>query len=217
MPHLRFVVAICATLLSIAVLAPAAHAADGLTSGALYEAGPDGRYLMGGDWLFRLDSADQGLAQRFMRTTSTAGWAPTKVPNAWNATDTSNESMAGSIGWYRKDFRVPRAPARTTWLVRFESVNYRARVFLNGREIGRHEGAYIAFELPASSIKRGAVSAEEAVKNQFGPLDPEVPYLMDAADGLPLVRGERRSRLVVQPADGRSPRTNGRPSAASIR
>ena len=61
MPHLRLVVAICAALLSIAVLAPAAHAADGLTSGALYEAGPDGRYLMGGDWLFRLDSADQGL------------------------------------------------------------------------------------------------------------------------------------------------------------
>ena len=38
MPHLRFVVAICAALLSIAVLAPAAHAADGLTSGALISA-----------------------------------------------------------------------------------------------------------------------------------------------------------------------------------
>ena len=103
MPHLRFVVAICATLLSIAVLAPAAHAADGLTSGALYEAGPDGRYLMGGDWLFRLDTADQGLTGRFMRTTSTTGWTKTTVPNAWNATDGSNDSMAGSIRYFLSD------------------------------------------------------------------------------------------------------------------
>ena len=51
-----------------------------------------------------------------------------------------------------------RAPARMSWLVRFESVNYRARVFLNGREIGRHEGAYVPFELPASAIRRGRVN-----------------------------------------------------------
>ena len=160
MPHLRFVVAICATLLSIAVLAPAAHAADGLTSGALYEAGPDGRYLMGGDWLFRLDSADQGLAQRFMRTTSTAGWAPTKVPNAWNATDTSNESMAGSIGWYRKDFHLPSSNKRMSWVLRFESVNYRARFWMNGKPIGANTGAYLPFEIriPSSLLKRNGVN-----------------------------------------------------------
>ena len=160
MPHLRFVVAICAALLSIAVLAPAAHAADGLTSGALYEAGPDGRYLMGGDWLFRLDSADQGLKQRFMRTTDTAGWATTKVPNAWNATDTSNESMAGSIGWYRKDFRLPSSNKRMSWVLRFESVNYRARFWMNGKPIGANTGAYLPFEIriPSSLLKRNGVN-----------------------------------------------------------
>ena len=36
----------------------------------------------------------------------TAGWTTATVPNAWNATDTSNESMAASIGWYRKDFHA---------------------------------------------------------------------------------------------------------------
>jgi hypothetical protein len=38
-------------------------------------------------------------------------------------------------------------------------------------------------------------------------LDPEVPELMKATDGLPIVRGERRTRTVVQPADGKLPYT----------
>lgn len=38
-------------------------------------------------------------------------------------------------------------------------------------------------------------------------LDPEVPELMKAADGLPIVRGERRTRVVVEPADGKLPYT----------
>jgi len=157
MPLTRLVLAACATLLSLAVLAPDAHAQrDGLTRGALYESGPDGRYLMGGEWLFRLDTADQGIKQRFMRTASTAGWSRTTVPNAWNATDGSNESMRGTIGWYRKDFRLPSASRRLSWVLRFESVNYRARFWLNGRPIGRNTGAYLPFEIriPSSALKR---------------------------------------------------------------
>jgi beta-glucuronidase len=157
MPPIRLVLAACtAALMSLALLVPAAQAQDGLSSGALYYAGPDGRYVMGGDWLFRLDTADQGLKQRFMRTTSTAGWTRTTVPNAWNATDTSDESMAGTIGWYRKDFHLPSASRRMSWVLRFESVNYRARFWLNGKPIGANTGAYLPFEIriPSSALKR---------------------------------------------------------------
>jgi beta-glucuronidase len=40
--------------------------------------------------------------------------------------------------------------------VRFESVNYRSKVWLNGRPIGSHKGAYLPFELrlPAGALKR---------------------------------------------------------------
>jgi beta-glucuronidase len=161
MPPTRLVLAACAAVLSLVLLAPAAaRAQDGLTSGALYEAGPDGRYLMGGNWLFRLDTADQGLQQRFMRTTSTEGWTTTTVPNAWNANDMSDESMAGSIGWYRKDFHLPSANRRMSWVLRFESVNYRARFWMNGRPIGANTGAYLPFEIriPASALRRTGVN-----------------------------------------------------------
>jgi hypothetical protein len=38
-------------------------------------------------------------------------------------------------------------------------------------------------------------------------LDPEVPELMRNTDGLPIVRGERRTRTVVAPEDGKIPYT----------
>jgi hypothetical protein len=38
-------------------------------------------------------------------------------------------------------------------------------------------------------------------------LDPEAPAQMRTVDGLPLVRGQRRTRLVIAPADGKLPYT----------
>lgn len=64
-----------------------------------------------------------------------------------------------------------------------------------------------ALVVPDAEAKAAGKAQAQVVKNMFGPLDPEVPYLMDGVDGLPLVRGQRRSRLVVQPVDGRLPYT----------
>src|SRR4051794_4942460 len=54
--RLRFLLPVFALLL---VVPSAAHAADKPTAKALYKDGPEGRYLLDGDWLFRLDNADQ--------------------------------------------------------------------------------------------------------------------------------------------------------------
>jgi beta-glucuronidase len=143
------------SLLAILACAAPALAADGITHGTIYQDGPDNRYLLGGGWLFRLDDG-QGTTQRFQRQTTTDGWTATTVPNAWNAGDNSVASMTGTVGWYRKDFRLPDRRARMDWLVRFESVNYRAQVWLNGKPIGRNTGAYLPWDLriPRSVLKR---------------------------------------------------------------
>lgn len=152
--------------LSIALLgavlacASTASAADGITHGTIYKDGPDNRYLLGGDWLFRLDTAGVGQRDRFQRQTDTAGWSKTSVPNAWNAGDNSVASMTGTTAWYRKDFHLPDRRARMDWLVRFESVNYRSTVWLNGKPIGRNTGAYLPWDLrmPRSLLKRQGVN-----------------------------------------------------------
>ena len=152
-------------LLLIAVLGPAAPAAaqDVVSTPSkrvLYEDGHTDRYLMDGTWLFRKDNGNRGLSEGFKSQTSTDGWTTTSVPNAWNAGDESPESMRGSIGWYRKDFRLPSSSRRYDWVVRFESVNYRSRAWLNGRPIGSNRGAYLPFELriPDSALRRGGVN-----------------------------------------------------------
>ena len=62
-------------LLLLALVAPAAaHAADVPTAKTLYADGPEGRFLMEGDWLFRLDAADRGVRGRYYRQRSTSGW-----------------------------------------------------------------------------------------------------------------------------------------------
>ena len=149
--RLRFLLPVLALVL---VVPTTARAADKPNEQALYQDGPDGRYLLDGDWLFRGDNPDQGIKQRFMRQTSTSGWTKVKVPHVWNLGDASNESMSGGIGWYRKDFELPSADSALAWAFRFESVNYRARVWLNGKPIGENTGAYVPLELSPSGFKR---------------------------------------------------------------
>jgi beta-glucuronidase len=152
-PRLVRLFALLVALAGALAVAPAAGA-DVPTRQKLYQDGPDGRYLLGGRWLFRLDDEDAGIRGRYMRSASTTGWSPVTVPHAWNAGDESLESMAGTIGWYRKDFTLPEARATLDWIVRFESVNYRTRAWLNGRPIGTHKGAYVPFELDLRDVKR---------------------------------------------------------------
>jgi beta-glucuronidase len=126
----------------------------------LYADGPSGRFLMDGTWLYRADPSRNGDRLGWQRDPATAGWTATTVPNAWNATDESPASFAGAVGWYRRDFRLPTAAKAPMWVIRFESVNYRARIWLNGRPIGTHSGAYLPFELrlPRSYLKRSGVN-----------------------------------------------------------
>src|SRR5581483_7715904 len=49
------------------------------TRGALYTDGPDGRYLLGGRWLFRLDPSNVGLSSGYASSSSTAGWSTVSV------------------------------------------------------------------------------------------------------------------------------------------
>jgi beta-glucuronidase len=125
----------------------------------LYTYGPDGRYLLAGSWLFRFDLG-RGSSAHFERSNSVAGWKTVSVPNAWNATDQSSASMRGTVAWYRKDFRLPSSDPGATWIVRFESVNYRSDVWLNGQPIGSHAGVFLPFEfeLPGKLLKRGATN-----------------------------------------------------------
>ena len=150
------------------------------TPGAVTRDGQAGRYLLGGSWLFRPDQGNVGVAQGWWQNVgSTNGWTPVTVPNSYNAGDFSTQSMNGYVGWYRRDFTLPTAafprfvpaPARH-WIIRFESVNYRVAVWLNGRLIGGHAGAYLPFEFDITpQLRRGVNRLIVRVDDTRGPTD----------------------------------------------
>jgi beta-glucuronidase len=149
------------------------------TRGALYADGQTDRYLLGGAWLYRSDRADVGIAESWWRgVAATDGWSPVAVPNAYNAGDFSSASMNGYVGWYRRDFTLPAGafpsyvPTRFQhWIIRFESVNYHATVWLNGHEIGSHDGAYLPFEFDLRGLRRGVNRLIVRVDNRLSRVD----------------------------------------------
>lgn len=145
--------AVSACLAPLAAAPVAAEAATSPSHRVLYRDGQAGRLLLGGPWLFRADPQDTGLGEGLPRSTTSAGWSPVQVPNASNAEDLSDASQRGTVTWYRKDFRAPGRSGR--WALRFEAVNYRARVYLNGREIARHVGDDIPFDAYVPRLRRG--------------------------------------------------------------
>jgi beta-glucuronidase len=150
--------ALAATLALVAAAPAVARAADVPSDRTLYADGPEGRYLMEGEWLFRLDREDRGVRDRLFRRRARAGWTQIRAPHAWNVGDDSVASMVGTVGWYRKDFRLPNARAALHWAVRFESVNNRATVWLNGRRMGGHRGAYLPFTVLLDGVRRRGVN-----------------------------------------------------------
>lgn len=170
----QLVVTVC--LLVLCALAPAAASAASVASPpsgppATVD-GPQGRIGLNGRWLFRLDPADVGIGERFFDQKSTRDWLPVAVPHAWNANDDSDASMVGTVGWYRRDFRLPRTAGNPKWLVKFLSVNHRAQVWLNGKEIGSHTGPYLPFELPLEGVRKKRVNRLVIrVGNRRAPID----------------------------------------------
>jgi beta-glucuronidase len=186
-PRSRWARTLCAApflaVLALAALpaAPAGAEADTPPARSIYRDGPSGRHLLEGAWYERADPDDSGLKAGYHRLAGLAGWVGTTIPDASNAGDFSEQSYFGQVHWYRKDFRAPRAPESTRWILRFESVNYRATVWLNGRLLGAHTGAYLPFELAARGLRPKRVNRLVVrVDGRRGPLD--VPPLTVRSD-----------------------------------
>ncbi|MGX9219340.1 glycoside hydrolase family 2 protein [Massilia varians] len=74
------------------------------------------------------------------------------LPGAWNAAIPELRYYDGLI-WFQRKFNAQPAAGKRAFL-RFEAVNYRAYVYLNGKEVGRHEGGFTPFVLEVTDALR---------------------------------------------------------------
>ena len=67
------------------------------------------------------------------------------VPSDWNSQTPELKYYEGTV-WYARRFDAPRRDGRRLFL-HFGAVSYRCRVYLNGEEIGSHEGGFTPFQI----------------------------------------------------------------------
>ncbi|MBR1804478.1 MAG: glycoside hydrolase family 2 [Muribaculaceae bacterium] len=88
-------------------------------------------------------------------TFSKAGgtWESVGIPHSWNATDGTTPDYYRGEGIYRCRFDAPPAARQgQRTFVRFEAVSQDATVWLNGKRLGRHRGAFTAFSFEITSL-----------------------------------------------------------------
>ena len=79
------------------------------------------------------------------------GKSPTMtVPGDWNTQDPRLFFYEGTV-WFKRDFTFHPEPGRRT-LLYFGAVNYEARVWVNGKEAGRHIGGFTPFNLDVTEL-----------------------------------------------------------------
>ncbi len=129
---------------------------------------------LNGHWQFRFDPDDQGVQQKWQ---SAAHGFDRRivVPFCWESKLSGIADTSGQkIGWYRRTIRVPEAwGERRVWL-RFGAVDWEARVWVDGQEVGSHQGGYTPF---AIDITEQAAPGSEAVVvvRAVDETDPELP------------------------------------------
>ena len=120
------------------------------------------RLSLDGEWEFVADP-DRALDPK---TLAAADLRPIRVPGPWQAQFPDLREYTG-VAWYRHTFRWSE-PERSTdeivHLLCFGAVDYFATVWLNGIQVGEHEGGYLPFELPVTSALRPDAENELVVR-----------------------------------------------------
>jgi len=108
--------------------------------------------LDGDGWLLAMDADNVGRDQKWYNLPQT-GAKPITVPNVIQETFPRYHGVA----WYWKNFVAPVNPHKEgRYLIRFELVDYKADVWVNGVFVGSHETADGAFVLDMTdAVKPG--------------------------------------------------------------
>ena len=99
-----------------------------------------------------------------------ATWSAVTVPHTWNrigneGTQRSPDSNDGQgVGWYRLHFKAPQVAGGARYFLQFNAVGTVADVWLNGRYLGKHAGAFSRFRFDATAAIKSSGSNVLVVK-----------------------------------------------------
>ncbi|HEY9165218.1 MAG TPA: sugar-binding domain-containing protein [Candidatus Kryptonia bacterium] len=101
-----------------------------------------------GHWKFAVDSS--GVFTIDSVSTS-AYWRDALVPLSWQEQFSDLRSYQG-VAWYEKEFDLPKLKKDEAAILHFGAVDYLAKVFVNGKPAGEHEGGYLPFDIDITKL-----------------------------------------------------------------
>jgi beta-glucuronidase len=128
------------------------------------------------DWKFHLDPAKAGEAQSWFKQ-APGETEEVQLPHTWNRL--AHLDHFGSA-WYFKEFTVDRALLGSHLEIHFGAAASKARVWLNGRFLGEHEGGYTEFYLEISGF---------AKESNFLAVELNNEQNLDTIPGIPVKNG----------------------------
>lgn len=104
-----------------------------------------------GMWKFQFDPKSEGVDANWTAGLPDACSMP--VPSSFCDlfTDKDSREYVGDF-WYETDFFVPGEWEGKEVIIRFGSATHKARVFINGTEVGSHVGGFLPFNVPATDV-----------------------------------------------------------------
>lgn len=110
--------------------------------------------LLTGLWRFSPDPHGDGEALGFWKPGwDVRRWREVPVPSVFEAGCQDLDFYEG-VCWYRRSFCVDSAWHAPRLVLRFEAVNYRARVWLNGQWLGENRDGFLPFEFDVTGQVR---------------------------------------------------------------
>ncbi len=132
---------------------------------------------LNGKWEFRFDADDKGNADKWSEPGKPGFDRTITVPFPWESELSGIKAVkdAPKIGWYRRTFSVPKDfPKDDRVMIHFGAVDYRADVWVNGKEVASHEGGYSPFSADITDALKSD-GENTAVVRAFDPTDPSLP------------------------------------------
>ncbi|MFN2597023.1 MAG: glycoside hydrolase family 2 protein, partial [Pyrinomonadaceae bacterium] len=99
---------------------------------------------------------DPSAALRVSDLARAPGWRDVRVGLSWNAQFADLRDYMG-VAWYRTGVNAPDLTGGKRALLRFGACDYYAEVFVNGTQVGAHEGGYTPFTFDVTEhLRAGA-------------------------------------------------------------
>lgn len=138
---------------------------------------------LNGTWRFQLDPEDRGVSR---------GWAASglpssqsiRVPFSW-AAPLSGVRGDTAVGWYERRVEVPAAWRGQRVFLVIGASDWRTTAWLDGKELGTHEGGYTPFEFELTKVLQPGSSGRLVIRVDDAARD----FKLEGKQGYGNVRG----------------------------